>query len=415
MMNSPRATMLQPKPAQRMFWNVFAQNCLNNYGYFAPLSVLGVYLLDRSLSAAQVGTLLLLLSASGRASRALFAPLLDRIPTRCALTTTYLVMGAGYTIVAESAAFVGTALGLFMVGTAYGSCSLLLRVISVRLREDQSLRLMLVKLAVGTNIAATLGPLLSSLLYVQMAPNAPFLVTGLVMVSGGLVCHAFLGNELPVLDRGGNWWKSLLHSATRSDLRLVFVATAFTWFALAQIFSFAPIVLGRLLAGPEIVWTIAGLNATLVVGASMPLMKALERAHVDDVGSLILSAILVLACFALLSGFVNLFTLYLAVALLTVVEIVALPSLSVLLVQNTPGRDHLALLGINAIGMGLGEALGNFVGAVLGSAELHNTFAFAGIAALYGLGAMWLYRFRSKMLDIGGRKATQDGIDVERS
>ncbi|MCK1310972.1 MFS transporter [Bradyrhizobium sp. 45] len=407
--------MLQPKPAQRMFWNVFAQNCLNNYGYFAPLSVLGVYLLDRSLSAAQVGTLLLLLSASGRASRALFAPLLDRIPTRCALTTTYLVMGAGYTIVAESAAFVGTALGLFMVGTAYGSCSLLLRVISVRLREDQSLRLMLVKLAVGTNIAATLGPLLSSLLYVQMAPNAPFLVTGLVMVSGGLVCHAFLGNELPVLDRGGNWWKSLLHSATRSDLRLVFVATAFTWFALAQIFSFAPIVLGRLLAGPEIVWTIAGLNAALVVGASMPLMKALERAHVDDVGSLILSAILVLACFALLSGFVNLFTLYLAVALLTVVEIVALPSLSVLLVQNTPGRDHLALLGINAIGMGLGEALGNFVGAVLGSAELHNTFAFAGIAALYGLGAMWLYRFRSKMLDIGGRKATQDGIDVERS
>ncbi|WP_247480466.1 MFS transporter [Bradyrhizobium sp. CW9] len=407
--------MLQPKPAQRMFWNVFAQNFLNNYGYFAPLSVLGVYLLDRSLSAAQVGTLLLLLSASGRASRALFAPLLDRIPTRCALTTTYLVMGAGYTIVAESAAFVGTALGLFMVGTAYGSCSLLLRVITVRLREDQSLRLMLVKLAVGTNIAATLGPLLSSLLYVQMAPNAPFLVTGLVMVSGGLVCHAFLGNELPVLDRGGNWWKSLLHSATRSDLRLVFVATAFTWFALAQIFSFAPIVLGRLLAGPEIVWTIAGLNAALVVGASMPLMKALERAHVDDVGSLILSAILVLACFALLSGFVNLFTLYLAVALLTVVEIVALPSLSVLLVQNTPGRDHLALLGINAIGMGLGEALGNFVGAVLGSAELHNTFAFAGIAALYGLGAMWLYRFRSKMLDIGGRKATQDGIDVERS
>ncbi|MFK4728035.1 MFS transporter [Bradyrhizobium niftali] len=415
MMNSPRATMLQPKPAQRMFWNVFAQNFLNNYGYFAPLSVLGVYLLDRSLSAAQVGTLLLLLSASGRASRALFAPLLDRIPTRCALTTTYLVMGAGYIIVAESAAFVGTALGLFMVGTAYGSCSLLLRVITVRLREDQSLRLMLVKLAVGTNIAATLGPLLSSLLYVQMAPNAPFLVTGLVMVSGGLVCHAFLGNELPVLDRGGNWWKSLLHSATRSDLRLVFVATAFTWFALAQIFSFAPIVLGRLLAGPEIVWTIAGLNAALVVGASMPLMKTLERAHVDDVGSLILSAVLVLACFALLSGFVNLFTLYLAVALLTVVEIVALPSLSVLLVQNTPGRDHLALLGINAIGMGLGEALGNFVGVVLGSAELHNTFAFAGIAALYGLGAMWLYRFRSKMLDIGGRKATQDGIDVERS
>lgn len=415
MMNSPCATMLQPKPAQRMFWNVFAQNCLNNYGYFAPLSVLGVYLLDRSLSAAQVGTLLLLLSASGRASRALFAPLLDRIPTRCALTTTYLVMGAGYIIVAESAAFVGTALGLFMVGTAYGSCSLLLRVITVRLREDQSLRLMLVKLAVGTNIAATLGPLLSSLLYVQIAPNAPFLVTGLVMVSGGLVCHAFLGNELPVLDRGGNWWKSLLHSATRSDLRLVFVATVFTWFALAQIFSFAPIVLGRLLAGPEIVWTIAGLNAALVVGASMPLMKALERAHVDDVGSLILSAVLVLACFALLSGFVNLFTLYLAVALLTVVEIVALPSLSVLLVQNTPGRDHLALLGINAIGMGLGEALGNFVGAVLGSAELHNTFAFAGIAALYGLGAMWLYRFRSKMLDIGGRKATQDGIDVERS
>lgn len=415
MMNSPCATMLQPKPAQRMFWNVFAQNCLNNYGYFAPLSVLGVYLLDRSLSAAQVGTLLLLLSASGRASRALFAPLLDRIPTRCALTTTYLVMGAGYIIVAESAAFVGTALGLFMVGTAYGSCSLLLRVITVRLREDQSLRLMLVKLAVGTNIAATLGPLLSSLLYVQMAPNAPFLVTGLVMVSGGLVCHAFLGNELPALDRGGNWWKSLLHSATRSDLRLVFVATAFTWFALAQIFSFAPIALGRLLAGPEIVWTIAGLNAALVVGASMPLMKALERAHVDDVGSLILSAVLVLACFALLSGFVNLFTLYLAVALLTVVEIVALPSLSVLLVQNTPGRDHLALLGINAIGMGLGEALGNFVGAVLGSAELHNTFAFAGIAALYGLGAMWLYRFRSKMLDIGGRKATQDGIDVERS
>lgn len=415
MMNSPCATMLQPKPAQHMFWNVFAQNFLNNYGYFAPLSVLGVYLLDRSLSAAQVGTLLLLLSASGRASRALFAPLLDRIPTRCALTTTYLVMGAGYIIVAESAALVGTALGLFMVGTAYGSCSLLLRVIAVRLREDQSLRLMLVKLAVGTNIAATLGPLLSSLLYVQMAPNAPFLVTGLVMVSGGLVCHAFLGNELPVLDRGGNWWKSLLHSATRSDLRLVFVATAFTWFALAQIFSFAPIVLGRLLAGPEIVWTIAGLNAALVVGASMPLMKALERAHVDDVGSLILSAVLVLACFALLSGFVNLFTLYLAVALLTVVEIVALPSLSVLLVQNTPGRDHLALLGINAIGMGLGEALGNFVGAVLGSAELHNTFAFAGIAALYGLGAMWLYRFRSKMLDIGGRKATQDGIDVERS
>ncbi|MDF0522868.1 hypothetical protein P0R31_37165 [Bradyrhizobium yuanmingense] len=407
--------MLQLKPAQRMFWNVFAQNCLNNYGYFAPLSVLGLYLLDRSLSAAQVGTLLLLLSASGRASRALFAPLLDRIPTLYALTTTYLVMGAGYIIVAESATFVGTALGLFMVGTAYGSCSLLLRVITVRLREDQSLRLMLAKLAVGTNIAATLGPLLSSLLYVQMAPNAPFLVTGLVMVSGGLVCHAFFGNELPVLDRGGNWWKSLLHSATRSDLRLVFVATAFTWFALAQIFSFAPIVLGRLLAGPETVWTIAGLNAALVVGASMPLMKALERAHVDDVGSLILSAVLVLACFALLSGFVNLFTLYLAVALLTVVEIVALPSLAVLLVQNTPGRDHLALLGINAIGMGLGEALGNFVGAVLGSAELHNTFAFAGIAAVYGLGAMWLYRFRSKMLDIGGRKATQDGIDVERS
>ncbi|MCK1495395.1 hypothetical protein IVB14_34550 [Bradyrhizobium sp. 180] len=415
MMNSPRAIMLKPKPTQRMFWNVFAQNFLNNYGYFAPLSVLGIYLLDRSLSAAQVGTLLLLLSASGRAPRALFAPLLDRIPTRYSLTTTYLVMGAGYIIVAESAAFVGTALGLFMVGTAYGSCSLLLRVITVRLREDQSLRLMLVKLAVGTNIAATLGPLLSSLLYVQMAPSAPFLVTGLVMVSGGLVCHAFLGNELPVLDRGGKWWKSLLHSATRSDLRLVFVATAFTWFALAQIFSFAPIMLGRLLAGPEIVWTIAGLNAALVVGASMPLMKALERAHVDDVGSLILSAVLVLACFALLSGFVNLFTLYLAVALLTVVEIVALPSLSVLLVQNTPGRDHLALLGINAIGMGLGEALGNFVGAVLGSAELHNTFAFAGIAALYGLGAMWLYRFRSKMLDIGGRKATQDGIDVERS
>ncbi|WP_027577610.1 MFS transporter [Bradyrhizobium sp. WSM1743] len=407
--------MLQLKPAQRMFWNVFAQNFLNNYGYFAPLSVLGLYLLDRSLSAAQVGTLLLLLSASGRASRALFAPLLDRISARYALTISYLVMGAGYIIVAESAAFAGAALGLFLVGTAYGSCSLLLRVITVRLREDQSLRLMLVKLAVGTNIAATLGPLLSSLLYVQMAPNAPFLVTGLVMVSSGLVCHAVLGNGLPVLDRGGNWWKSLLHSATRSDLRLVFVATAFTWFALAQIFSFAPIVLGRLLAGPEIVWTIAALNAALVVGASLPLMKALERAHIDDVESLILSAVLVLACFALLSAFVNLFTIYLAVALLSVVEIVALPSLSVLLVQNTPGRDHLALLGINAVGMGLGEALGNFVGAVLGSAELHNTFAFAVIAALYGVGTMWLYRFRCKMLDIGGRKATQDGINVERS
>ncbi|MGY3622360.1 MFS transporter [Bradyrhizobium sp. USDA 10063] len=397
-MKSLRATMPRLNPAQRMFWNVFAQNFLNNYGYFAPLSALGLYFLDRSLSAAQVGTLLLLLSVSGRASRALFAPLLDRIPTRHALTTTYLMMGAGYIIVAESSAFVGAALGLFLVGTAYGSCSLLLRVIAVRLCQGQSLRLMLVKLAVGTNIAATLGPLLSSLLYVQMAPNAPFLVTGLVMVAGGLVYHAFLGNGLPALDRGGNWWKSLAYSAKRSDLRLVFVATAFTWFALAQIFSFAPIVLGRLLAGPEIVWTIAALNAALVVGASMPLMKRLERAHVGAVESLILSAVLVLACFALLSAFVNLFTLYLAVALLTVVEIIALPSLSVLLVQNTPGRDHLALLGINAVGMGLGEALGNFVGAVLGGAEVHNTFVFVGIAALYGLGAIWLHRFRSKML-----------------
>jgi len=407
--------MCQLKPVQRVFWNVFAQNFLNNYGYFAPLSMVGLYLLDRSLSAAQVGTVLLLLSVSGRASRALFAPLLDRVPTRYALTTTYMLMGTGYIIVAESTAFVGAAIGLFLVGSAYGSCSLLLRAITARMYENHSLRLILVKLAVGTNIAATLGPLLSSLLYVHMAPNAPFLVTGLVMLSGGLVCHAFLGKGLPVLDRGGSWWKSLLHSATQPDLRFVFVATVFTWFALAQIFSFAPIRLGLLLAGPEIVWTVAALNAALVIGASMPLMRALERAQIDDIGVLILSTVLVLACFALLSTFVNLFTLYLAIALLTVVEIIALPSLSVLLVQNTPGKDHLALLGINAIGMGLGEALGNFVGAVLGSAELHDSLAFAGIAVLYGLGTMWLYRFRSKMLDIRGWKATQDGTDVDRS
>ncbi|MDA9399196.1 MULTISPECIES: MFS transporter [unclassified Bradyrhizobium] len=401
--------MLKLKPAQRKFCNVFALNFLNNYGYFAPLSALGLYLLDRSLSAAQVGTLLLLLSASGRASRAVFAPLLDRTPTRYGLTIAYLVMGAGHIMVAESAAPVGTALGLVLVGTSYGACSLLLRLITVHLVEDRSVRLTLAKFAVGTNIAATLGPLLSSLMYVQIAPNAPFLFTGVVMLLAGLLCHASLGKGLHVPDRPGSWWKPLLHSITRSDLRLVFVATAFTWFALAQIFSFAPIVLGRLLAGPQIVWTIAALNAALVVGASIPLMKTLDRAHAEDVDMLILSAVLITACFALLSALLNLFTLYLAVVLLTVVEIVALPSLSVLLVRNTPGRDHLALLGINAVAMGIGEALGTFAGALLSTSGLQNTFAFAAIAALYALGTIWLYSFRGEML---GRKPTQDGVDL---
>ncbi|MDF0584971.1 hypothetical protein [Bradyrhizobium yuanmingense] len=78
---------------------------------------------------------------------------------------------------------------------------------------------------------------------------------------------------MPVLDRGGSWWKSLLYSATQSDLRLEFVVTVFTWFALAQIFSFAPIRLSLQLAGPEIVLDRCPLNAAFLIGTWIPLMK----------------------------------------------------------------------------------------------------------------------------------------------
>ncbi|KRP85778.1 hypothetical protein AOQ72_03735 [Bradyrhizobium yuanmingense] len=93
------------------------------------------------------------------------------------------------------------------------------------------------------------------------------------MIVGGLGLQCLLENRLPVLDRGGSWWKSLLYSATQSDLRLGFVVNVFTWFALAQILSFAPVRLSLLLAGQEIVLDRCPLNAALLLGTRIPLMK----------------------------------------------------------------------------------------------------------------------------------------------
>ncbi|MDA9420902.1 hypothetical protein XH97_01715 [Bradyrhizobium sp. CCBAU 53380] len=114
-----------------------------------------------------------------------------------------------------------------------------------------------------------------------------------MMIVGGLGLQCLLENRLPVLDRGGSWWKSLLYSATQSDLRLGFVVNVFTWFALAQIFICAdpakpPVGRPGNRFGP------LPPKCSFADRDMDTADEGLELAQVDDVGPLILPTVLVL-------------------------------------------------------------------------------------------------------------------------
>ena len=360
---------------------------ISHLGHFAVLAILSIYFLRTlALPAGQAATLMLLASLSFRLIRIFLAPLLDRLPTRTAILLALSLCCAGYLGLATTTNVFTTGALLVAIGAGYGTNALAVKTLAGRSRGAESPLLRYASLSTGLNLAAALGPIVGNALFLHWHPRSAFSLAACAYGLSALVALGLPDDER-TSTRRPNWIAGMRLVLRLSALRKAMLFTALGWFLYAQLYATLPLFVRAGVGRAELLGTFFSLNAVLVVGGQLPLSRLLLRWRLPA-GRLVQAAYLSFAAgFALLWLWPYWQVAYGSIVLWTIGEMLLMPALDTFVAQATTDEHRLVAFALNAIAVGAGEGLGNFVGVAMAGwllevGALHHLYGAFTVCAL---------------------------------
>jgi DHA1 family multidrug resistance protein-like MFS transporter len=387
------------RPLPRPAWWIAVDYLVSYLGYFALLPLLPKLLTrEFKVSPSELGLILLAFSVSIRASSIFLAGLLDRLRLERALMTGLLLSAVGF----SSASLASDPWEVLLCLTAAGVGISIHAVVArgliatlVTAREPQLRAFSLINVA--ANVAAAAGPLLAgAMLSLSSDPPILLVASGCYLFSAALILTTLRLPPALLQPAGPGSETSPLRTYMRlfrdDEFRRLSAFNFVGWFMYAQLFSALPIYLFATIENPALVGTFFVLNGVLIIGLQMPVSRLTARLVSDAsvssrrVPLMLTASILCFAVsFLVIAAGAPVWTLYLAVALFTLGEMVFMP-LSDSAFSWISGLDQTVVVFTGKrITTAIGEALGVLCG---GSVFLTVTGEFGDAAYWYAIGAV---------------------------
>ncbi len=342
--------------------NLFIQEIITSFGYLAPLSMLAIFLSEnKEIHTDKIGFAMFISSITARWGRLLFSPIFDKIKANLLLSLMQITGAIGYYLLSFYQNYSVIILSLILIGLFYGSNSIITRVLtSFSDKNNNNSTKKFSILHIGTNISATIGPIIINLIYIYFNKNFAFLFLGIFLTFSGLFTFFSMKNiEIPVQK---NLLKTIFQFLFRKDLWHIYFLILISWFFCAQLYSLAPILLSHILKNNSYIWIISAINGAMVIFISLKINTIMNNYSKNYYFQISISLILAIFGFSSLIIYHSVFNIVLGVLFLTFSEILFIPAFQALLAEYVPEDSRVAIFAIYALFMGIGEGTGYFFG-----------------------------------------------------
>jgi len=341
--------------------NLFIQEIITSFGYLAPLSLLAIFLSEnKDIHTDKIGFAMLISSITARWGRLLFSPIFDKIKANILLSIMQFAGAIGYYLLSFYQNYSVIILSLTLIGLFYGSNSIITRVLTSFLDKNNNSTKKFSILHIGTNISATIGPIIINLIYIYSNKNFAFLFMAIFLTISGLFTFFSMKNtNIPVQK---NLIKTIFQLIFKKSLWHIYFLILISWFFCAQLYSLAPILLSHILKNNSYIWIIAAINGTLVIFISLKINTIINNYSKNYYFQISISLILAILGFSSLIIYHSVFNIILGVLFLTFSEILFIPAFQALLAEYVPDDSRVAIFAIYALFMGIGEGTGYFFG-----------------------------------------------------
>ncbi len=353
----------------KKFILLVAENSIANIGHYAAFAIITIYLLTVvKFSVLTTSYMLLFISISFKFSRVIFASLLGYIHPRLIMPLSLGMCSIGYLALAFFTTPFSVFMILFIIGVGYGINNLLIKLFASIPDTNNIEQSTLVKfsiISVGINIAAAIGPLISNVLYLHLPLQSVFIFSALVYATSCVIAIFLPITIQQHMIPKKQIIKNLVLCFKNYDLLLASILSIFYWFLYAQFYSSMPIYIAKGIHYPQFLGSFFTLNALIVILFSTFMARFAINKNLSNRFLINAAFFLFVIGFYLLWARNNIIFTYIVFVIWTFAEIMMVPAISALLINNLAINLRLIALTINTACMGIGEGLGNFFGAYL--------------------------------------------------
>lgn len=362
------------------FLPLFGELTVTNIAHFSGLAVLTVYLANTlNLVAGEIAFVMVMASVGLRFSRIALAPFIDSISPRRVIPTAIALSFVGYIGMAYTQSATAAGLCMLLIGTGYGINGMLVTtLVSYTAQQSRNAFPMYALMNTGTNLAASVAPIVANWLRLEVSPEAPFLFAAAIMCAS-FCLSMFIRSDIPSNYRDVRFFKAAIPLLRRPDFMLMLGMVVIGWMVYTQKFSATTLFVNSVLQLPDYVGLILTVNAVIVLLISLPLGSYIRFHGFDGHKVLALSFVLYALAYALLAAWTTFYGLWVSLALWSVAEALLMPQLNALVAEYTHVRDRLAGFSLSAGAIGLGEASGN----ALGASSMHSAIVTGNAWSVY--------------------------------
>ena len=329
-----------------------------------------------------------------RFGRTLVAPVVLRLRLRHSIPLCFLAVAGGSILLASVRSPASFFAAVTAIGVGFGACLLVLKVAYVAAadRRQSAVRPLSV-LATSVNLGAAVGPLFLAGVASATGRPAAFALAGAAALAGAVGAGLVKYGALDAPARAAAERHRRLRPRLPWEAWAVLVVTILAFVLYSQLYASLPLLAANGGWQGAIGWLFA-LNAVIVILLQVPVGRWLAvdadrrpGAGAAGIALLGLGVIVISVAGSPLGG-------ALGVALFSVGECLALPTLEAAATATVPVSELGPLLALSAAAMGVGESVGSFLGVRLSAHAtsvhyLHGTAAAVGLAAVVVGATTW--------------------------
>ncbi len=345
---------------------LFVQELITSFGYLAPLSMLAIFLSEyKGISTQEVGLAMFLSSITARWGRLIFSPFFDLLKPYVLLSIMQIIGAAGYFLLTFFHSFSVIIVAFIFIGLFYGSNTIVTRVLTSLLKNtnndsSKSSTENFSIIHVGTNISATIGPIIINFIYIFFSKEFAFKFMALFLCCAAVFTFITMKNIF--ITKQENLFSTILKLIFSKKLWHIYFLILLSWFFCAQIYSLAPIIISNVLHLPSQIWTISTINGVAIIIFSIKINRMIANISKNYYFQISISLVLSLIGFLSIILNYSIVNLYIGVLFLTLSEILFIPAFQALLAENAPEESRIAIFAIYAVFMGIGEGTGYYFG-----------------------------------------------------
>ena len=170
---------------------LFVQELINSFCYFAPLTLIAVFLYAKGISVSDVALAMLVGSIISRWGRLIFAPIFDLAPINILMSGFQFIGAIGYFSLAYATNIYGIIIAIIFISLFYGNNSMLIRVLNLNIKASKlsTLNEKYAFLHVATNVASALGPLILNMIYYKISKEYALNFIGFLLFYLFIFCN----------------------------------------------------------------------------------------------------------------------------------------------------------------------------------------------------------------------------------